>query len=44
MLLVFAKKFLGFIIHERGIEIDPKKVEAMRKVEAPTCKKICRSF
>jgi hypothetical protein len=41
---VFAKKFLGFIIQERGIEIDPKKVEAMRKVEAPTCKKICRSF
>jgi hypothetical protein len=23
---VTAMKFLGFIVHERGIEIDPKKV------------------
>jgi len=29
-------KFLGFIIHEKGIEIDPKRIEAMKKVEAPT--------
>ena len=34
-----AGKFLGFIIHENGIEVDPKRIEAMRKVEAPTCKK-----
>jgi hypothetical protein len=25
---VSARKFLGFIIHEKGIEIDPKKIEA----------------
>ena len=36
---VSARKFLGFIIHEKDIEIDPKRIEAMRKVEAPTCKK-----
>ena len=36
---VSGKKFLGFIIHENGIEIDPKCAEAMRKVEAHTCKK-----
>ena len=36
---VSAGKFLGFIIHEKGIEIDPKRIEAMKKVEAPTCKK-----
>ena len=30
---VSAGKFLGFIIHEKGIEIDPKRIEAMRKVE-----------
>ena len=36
---VSAGKFLGFIIHEKGIEIDPKGIDAMRKVEAPTCKK-----
>src|ERR1043165_5790680 len=33
---VSSCKFLGFIIHEDGIEIDPKKIEAIQKVEAPT--------
>ena len=36
---VSAGKFLGFIIHENGIEIDPKKVEAIRNLEEPTCKR-----
>ena len=39
-----AGKFLGFIIHEKGIEIDPKKIEAMKKVEAPACKKDLQKF
>jgi hypothetical protein len=25
-------KFLGFIIHEHGIEISPKKIESIQKV------------
>jgi hypothetical protein len=29
---VLAGKFLGFIIHEIGIEIDPKKIEVIQKV------------
>jgi hypothetical protein len=29
---VSAGKFLGFIIHEHGIEIDPKKIESINKV------------
>src|SRR6185312_9060349 len=41
---VSAGKFLGFIIHEKGIEIDHKRVEAMKKVEAPTCKKDLQKF
>ena len=41
---VSAGKFLGFIIHEKGIEIDPKLVEAMKRVEAPTCKKDLQKF
>jgi len=36
---VSARKFLGFIIHEKCIEIDPKRVQAMKRVEASTCKK-----
>ena len=41
---VSAGKFLGFIIHENGIEIDPKRIEATKKVEAPTCKKDLHKF
>ena len=35
---------MGFIIHEKGIEIDPKRIEATRKIEAPTCKKDLQKF
>ena len=41
---VSAGKFLGFIIHEKGIEIDSKRIEAMKKVEALTCKKDLQKF
>ena len=41
---VSAEKFLSFIIHENGIEIDPKRIEAIKKVEAPTCKKDLQEF
>jgi hypothetical protein len=37
-------KFLGFIVHEKGIEIDPKKIEAIQSVKAPTCKKDLQKF
>jgi hypothetical protein len=36
---VSAGKFLGFIVHEKGVEIDPKKIESINKVQAPTSKK-----
>jgi hypothetical protein len=36
---VSAGKFLGFIVHEKGIEIDPKTISTIEKLEAPTCKK-----
>jgi hypothetical protein len=35
---VSAGKFLGFIIHEHGIEIDHKKVESINKMQPPKCK------
>jgi hypothetical protein len=34
---VSAGKFLGFIIHEPGIEIDTKKRESIHKVHPPQC-------
>jgi hypothetical protein len=36
---VSASRFLGFIGHEHGIQIDPKKVESIRKLEESICKK-----
>jgi hypothetical protein len=36
---VSAGKFLGFIIHNKGIEIDPKRIEKIKGVQAPICKK-----
>jgi hypothetical protein len=36
---VIAGQFLGFVVYEQGIQIDPKKVESIRKIVEPTCKK-----
>src|SRR6185503_20058094 len=41
---VSAEKFLGLIIHEKRIEIDPKRIEAIKKMEAPACKKDLQKF
>jgi hypothetical protein len=41
---VSADKFLGFIIHEHGIEIDPKKIESINKVQLPQCKNSMQKF
>jgi hypothetical protein len=36
---VTAGCFLGFVVHEQGIHIDPKKVESISKIGEPTCKR-----
>jgi hypothetical protein len=36
---VIAGKFLGFVVHEQGVEIDLRKIESIKKVEEPTCKR-----
>jgi hypothetical protein len=41
---VLAGKFLGFIIHEHGIEIDPTKIESINKVQLPQCKNDMQKF
>jgi hypothetical protein len=41
---MWAGHFLGFVVHENGIEIDPKKVEVIRRVLQPTSKKEVQSL
>jgi hypothetical protein len=41
---VSAGKFLGFIIHEHGIEIDPDRIKSIRNVGPPTYKLEVQKF
>jgi hypothetical protein len=41
---VSTDKFLGFIIHEHGIEINPTKIESINKVQPPQCKNDMQKF
>jgi hypothetical protein len=41
---VSADRFLGFIIHEDDIEIDPKKIEDIQKVQPPQSKNDMQKF
>jgi hypothetical protein len=41
---VSAGKFLGFIIHEHGIEINHTKIESMNKVQSPQSKNDIQKF
>jgi hypothetical protein len=36
---VMSGKFLGFVVHEHDIQIDPKKIESISKIGEPVCKK-----
>jgi hypothetical protein len=41
---VSAGKFLGFVIHEYGIEIDPDRIKSIRNMGPPTCKVEVQKF
>jgi hypothetical protein len=41
---VSAGKFLGFIIHEHGIEIDPDRIKSIQNVGPQTCKLEVQKF
>jgi hypothetical protein len=41
---VSTGKFLGFIIHEHGIEIDPKKIESINKLQPAQSKNDMQNF
>jgi hypothetical protein len=36
---VSVGQFLGFVVHQHGIQIDPKKVESIKKIREPSYKK-----
>jgi hypothetical protein len=36
---VASGRFLGFVVHEHDIQIDPKKIESIGKIGEPVCKK-----
>jgi hypothetical protein len=42
--VVSAGQFLGFLIHERGIEVGQKSISTIDKIEAPTNKKELQSL
>jgi hypothetical protein len=39
-----TRNFFGFIIHEHDIEIDPKKVEAIKRVLVKHVKRSCKVY
>jgi hypothetical protein len=41
---VSARKFLGFLVHNRGIDVDPAKASAIVTMKAPTSHKELKSF
>jgi site-specific recombinase XerC len=41
---VSARKFLDFIIHDKGIEVNPERIEKIKGVQTPTCKKDLQKF
>jgi hypothetical protein len=43
-LWVSTSKFLGFIIHENGIDVHPNRIKAIQNVGALTCKLEMQSF
>jgi ribonuclease HI len=41
---VSTRKFLGFLVHNRGIDVDPAKASAIATMKAPTSYKELKSF
>ena len=40
----FAGKFLGFLVHQQGIDVDPSKAQAIAAMKPPTTIKELKSF
>jgi len=41
---VSAKKFLGFLVHSKGIDVDPAKVATIATMKPPATVKELKSF
>ena len=39
-----ARNFLGFLVHQRGIDVDPSKAQAIATMKPPTTVKELKSF
>lgn len=37
-------KYLGFVVNENGVKVDPEKIEAILKIQAPTTKRQVKQF
>ena len=41
---VTTRKFLGFLVHQRGIDVDPSKVQAITTMKPPATLTQLKSF
>jgi hypothetical protein len=41
---VTSRRFLGFVLHEHDIQIDPKKIECIRKIGEPVWKRVVQKL
>ena len=41
---VASGKFLGFVVHRKGIDVDPAKIQAIRAMTSPTTLKELKTF
>jgi hypothetical protein len=41
---VSARKFLGFVVHKKGIEINPKKVESINCGQQSNANGTCKNY
>ena len=44
MLGVASGKFLGFVVHRKGIDVDPAKVQVIQSMPLPSNKKELKGF
>ena len=41
---VTTRKFLGFLVHQKGVDVDPSKIQAIATMQPPTTLTQLKSF